>query len=603
MRRGAALALLAALAGCASGDPVVSDVPLAIAVVQGNLQSARYATTLPIAPMVVVSSQSGPLAGYTVEFTVESGGGTLTGAAAVTDSNGVATLGSWTLGPTPGDNTVRATAGTRSLVFTATAVTGPPIGFVILQGDAQTATGGSRTPLAPVVEVTDGNFGVPGITVTFTATQGGGTVTPAVAVTDANGRASTIWRLGEAGGANAMTAATAGFPTLAFSASAVPLVLTSIVKLAGDNSTAFAGNFADSLPAVEVRDQFGVGAEGQTVTFSVTGGGGSVAFATALTDQNGRAKPGAWRFGAVGPQALSASVGSLAPAVFTGTASAVPPGAYNIDLRFLTPLPTAEQQAAFLAAKNRWQQIIVGDVPDYPQGIPANGCGTPGGPDKTPALPAVSGPIDDIVVFAGIQSIDGSRNILAQAGPCLIRSGQGGLTIMGIMVFDSADLNLLGAGLSEVATHELAHILGFGTLDGWSTKLVGAGGADPYFTGPSSLQAFAYVQNPANPFTGQPVPVENIGGDGTRDGHWRETVFENELMTGFYDAGTNPLSALSAAAMRDVGYVVDDTRTDPFTMALRLGGLRAGSPTGVRLAESLAPWRIRTADEANAAAR
>jgi hypothetical protein len=280
---------------------------------------------------------------------------------------------------------------------------------------------------------------------------------------------------------------------------------------------------------------------------------------------------------------------------FSGTATTAPPGAYNIDLRFLEPLPTAEQQAAFLAARARWQEIVVGDVTDFPGGLPADGCGAPS--TSTPSLPAVPGPIDDIVIFAGIRPIDGSRNILAQAGPCLVRSTSG-LTLMGIMVFDSADLPLLEdrAGLGDVATHEMAHVLGLGTLGPWDLLLVGAGGVDPFFTGSAARQAFTASQNLASPFTGNSVPVENTGGAGTRDGHWRESVFANELMTGFYNAGANPLSAVSAAALRDLGYVVDDSRTESFTLPLRLGGLRAGTPTGLQLVEALAPWPIIAVD-------
>jgi hypothetical protein len=29
------------------------------------------------------------------------------------------------------------------------------------------------------------------------------------------------------------------------------------------------------------------------------------------------------------------------------------------------------------------------------------------------------------------------------------------------------------------------------------------------------------------------VPVENSGGSGTRDAHWRESEFGNEVMTGY----------------------------------------------------------------------
>ena len=599
MMRRLALALALGLVAACGGSPAQpSNDPQAVAIVQGNLQSALYGTTLPMPLKVLVSAASGPLANQAVGFTVESGGGTLSAASATTDASGVATLESWTLGPAPGANTVRASAGTKSVVLTATAVTGPATEFLVSGGDGQSATATQRTSVAPAVRVTDGHFGIAVVTVTFAVAEGGGSVTPSTAVTDSTGTATTVWRMGPDAGPNRITASTAGFADVTLTATAVPLVLGGIVKVTGDNVTGFSNNFANQVPVAEVRDQFGVGIENQTVTFTVTGGGGSVAFTTVVSGVDGRASPGGWRFGGAGAQALDAAVASFST-TFNGTASTPPPGAFNIDLRFLTPTPTADQQAAFIAAKNRWQQLIIGDVPDFSGNIPQNGCGAPGGVDKTPALPAVSGPIDDVVIFAGIQSIDGSRSILAQAGPCIVRTANG-LTIMGIMVFDAADLGLLGAGLGEVATHEMAHVLGFGTLDPWDAQLANKGGADPYFFGAAARQAFAAVENPANLYGGNPVPVENTGGSGTRDGHWRESIFANELMTGFYDTGVNPLSAVTAAAMRDLGYVVNDAATDAFMLPLRMGSLRAGAPTGVRLQESLAPWPIRTMDETGA---
>ena len=592
-----ALLLATLFAACSDGDPVApSGDPQAVAIVQGSGQAALYGTLLPVTPRVIVSGETGPLVDYPVAFTVVSGGGTLTGANARTDAQGIATLGSWTLGPTPGANAIKATAGSKSVTLTATALTGPPTSLVIVSGDGQTVSATQRAPVAPVVQVTDGNFGVAGITVTFAVTGGGGSVTPSTAVTDADGRASTVWRMGAGAGANAITASAAGLPTVTLGATAVPLVISSLAKLEGDNAVGFANNFADRLPRVEVRDQLNAPVEGATVTFTATSGG-SVPVTSVVTDLDGRATPGAWRFGAAGPQNLDASVAGVAPVTFLGTATTVPPGAYNIDLRFLTPLPTADQQAAFLAARTRWQEIVIGDVADFPTGLPADGCGTPG--TDTPSLPAVPGPVDDIVIFAGIRPIDGSSSILAQAGPCLVRSGSG-LTLMGVMIFDSADLELLEqrGGLGEVATHEMAHVLGIGTLGPWDLLLVGAGGTDPYFTGSAARQAFAAAQNPASPFLGNSVPVENNGGAGTRDGHWRESVFRSELMTGFYNPGVaNPLSAVSATALRDLGYVVDDSRTEAFTLPLRLGTLRTGMPTGLLLVEALAPWPITAMDE------
>src|SRR6188508_3315191 len=115
------------IAACSGGDPVEpSNEPQAVAIVQGGGQEALYGTLLPVTPRVIVSGASGPLVDFPVAFTVENGGGTITGADARTDANGVATLGSWTLGPTPGSNAVKAGAGTKSVTLTAMALTGPP---------------------------------------------------------------------------------------------------------------------------------------------------------------------------------------------------------------------------------------------------------------------------------------------------------------------------------------------------------------------------------------------------------------------------------------------------------------------------------------------
>ena len=75
------------------------------------------------------------------------------------------------------------------------------------------------------------------------------------------------------------------------------------------------------------------------------------------------------------------------------------------------------------------------------------------------------------------------------------------------------------------------------------------------------------------------VPVANTGGAGTRDSHWRESVFGNELMTGFLNASSNPLSRLTVAAMEDMGYQVNYNVADAFTLpsALILAELGVGA--------------------------
>ena len=98
--------------------------------------------------------------------------------------------------------------------------------------------------------------------------------------------------------------------------------------------------------------------------------------------------------------------------------------------------------------------------------------------------------------------------------------------------------------------------------------------------GQMSLQAFDAAGGAA--FVGAKVPVENTGGSGTRDSHWRESVFDAELMTGYMNAGVaNPLSAVTAASLRDLGYSVDVARADSY--ALSSAALPAPGPESPRI--------------------
>lgn len=208
---------------------------------------------------------------------------------------------------------------------------------------------------------------------------------------------------------------------------------------------------------------------------------------------------------------------------------------------------TASQQAVFANAAAKWQSILTGDIPD----IGAS-------PGQWGAA------VDDVRITASGQAIDGVGGILGSAGPEWIRGGSS-LPISGVMTFDSADLaNLQANGsLTNVIIHEMGHVLGLGTL--WATKglISGAGGANPIYTGTNAVTEYRRMAG-NNSLTS--IPVENTGGSGTRDAHWRESIFTNELMTGFLDNGSNPLSRVSAAQYIDLGYpAVNVDATDLYT--------------------------------------
>jgi len=99
----------------------------ALVITAGAGQSGAPGSILSIDPQVRVNDAGGsPVAGVVVSFAVISGGGSVTEALALSDSNGLATVGSWTLGGSLGVNTLRASVVGNLLVtpvvFTATAV-------------------------------------------------------------------------------------------------------------------------------------------------------------------------------------------------------------------------------------------------------------------------------------------------------------------------------------------------------------------------------------------------------------------------------------------------------------------------------------------------
>ncbi|GAA3146015.1 leishmanolysin-related zinc metalloendopeptidase [Streptomyces echinatus] len=220
---------------------------------------------------------------------------------------------------------------------------------------------------------------------------------------------------------------------------------------------------------------------------------------------------------------------------------------FTIEVRFLGGL-TQTQQNAFAAAADRWSRVIVGDLDTVVVGDDI---------------------IDDLLVEAEGVDIDGPSGILGMAGPTDFRDGSAQfgalLPAKGVMRFDTADLEEMEANgtLIDVITHEMGHVLGIGTL--WPTLgfLKGAGTQNPTFHGPQAMEEFARLVAESVPV---PVPVANFGGPGTRDSHWREAVFVNELMSPFIAGPGNPLSKLTAASLGDLGYQVDLAAAEPYTL-------------------------------------
>jgi hypothetical protein len=229
---------------------------------------------------------------------------------------------------------------------------------------------------------------------------------------------------------------------------------------------------------------------------------------------------------------------------------------FAIEVRFLGGL-TEAQKNAFKAAADRWIKVIVGDVPSV----------------------MVDGEvIDDVLILAQGKAIDGVGKILGQAGPTHLRPAAAGsaafLPAKGIMSFDTADLQKMeqNGTLTDVITHEMGHVLGIGTI--WDDKglLKGAGGSNPTFGGKIAIKEYRKLRGAGA--GSKRVPIENTGGPGTANSHWRETIFRNELMSGFIADPGNPLSRVTVGSLQDIGYTVDLAAAEPY-----------GLPNLVELAE------------------
>lgn len=433
--------------------------------------------------------------------------------------------------------------------------------------------GGGTEPITPTAVSLNSsavNFTAVGQTQQLSATvtdQNGATIaSPTVTWSSSNTAVANVSATGlvtALGAGSAQITATAG-SVVAQATVTVVQTPTLLQKLSGDNQTTALGQ-PEPLPlTTRVLDAGGAPVPGVTVNFSVAAGAGTIGTAVAITGADGLAATSFTPLRSGTVQVAAAAQGTALTTSFTATG--VSP--FAIELQFLTT-PTATQTQAFNDARQRWQTLLIGDLPDVVLSTAAGSCG--------PGSPALQRPVDDLLILVTIEPIDGPGNILGAATPCLIRS-TGNLTALGRMQFDSDDLAAIeAAGLLEpVITHEMGHVLGYGTLwplAGLLADPAGSGGLDPHFTGPRAVAEFDAAGGTAY-VGGLKVPVENSGGAGTEDAHWRESVFGPELMTGFVDPGFNPLSRITVASMADIGYNVNQAGADPYTLgsALRAAG-------------------------------
>ncbi len=207
----------------------------------------------------------------------------------------------------------------------------------------------------------------------------------------------------------------------------------------------------------------------------------------------------------------------------------MPASAFSIDVNFGSGL-TSSQQSVFTAAENFWESVILGYRFD-------------------------AGIVNPVQISASGVAIDGVSGTLGRAGPLSGRgiAGSYAYATTGIMEFDTADLLALESSgrLLDVIVHEMAHVLGLGTVWSLMGNLYVEGSGQ--YTGAHALAAYQNECDASATY----IPVEEDGGAGTAGAHWDENwaCGPDALMTG-YLGGPATVTYTSIAQFADLGYEV-----------------------------------------------
>jgi hypothetical protein len=256
-----------------AGSPVTfthtatSGAASGVTIIAGDDQTGPVSTELPQDLVVEVRDAGGnAVPSVAVAWVIGVGGGSVTPTTSVTDASGRASA-AWTLGASPGPNTVSAVSGIGVAGFSATATAGAPARLQIQIQPSGAAVSGVAFGQQPVIQLLDaqGNEARQGgIAVQVAIASGGGTLSGVTSVqTDANGHA--------AFSGLALTGS-AGTRTLRFSATGYASVTSQQISLdaAPTTTTITAATPDPSAAGDPVTVQFTVASAAGTPTGTVT---------------------------------------------------------------------------------------------------------------------------------------------------------------------------------------------------------------------------------------------------------------------------------------------------------------------------------------------
>jgi len=199
----------------------------------------------------------------------------------------------------------------------------------VVAGNTQTGTVGQQLPLPIVVRVvTESQQPIGGRRVAFVLSpaSGAGQVDPDTAVTDSEGRASTLWVLGTVPGdyqgeARLVTTDSVEVPAVPFAAAARAGAPDTIRAVSPLSQPGRRDHELEDPLVVAVVDRYGNPVPDATVLWNVTSGGGSLSAEETTTDSGGRASV-VWTLGSgIGLQKAAATLEGATGSPITFTAA------------------------------------------------------------------------------------------------------------------------------------------------------------------------------------------------------------------------------------------------------------------------------------------
>ena len=222
-------------------------------------------------------------------------------------------------------------------------------------------------------------------------------------------------------------------------------------------------------------------------------------------------------------------------------------GEFDIELVFSDDF-TEAQKIVYRYVARRWMAVIEKDLPDYE--FTKGWSGLCGGPSFEIPFEIPAGErIDDLRIYVNSFERDGVP--VGYGGPSVLRE-ESHLPVVGCMSFSLERPYLWITGL-----HEVGHVLGFSSYV-WDEfgYLQDPPNGDRHFNGPLAIAAFDDAGG--RDYSGAKVPLEK-----TRSSHWRYSVLAGEVMGPY---GGVSLSAITVQSLADLGYGVDVTQADAYTL-------------------------------------